>query len=416
MTATTTTTTTRRIAVLGLGRMGDAIAARLAAQNPGQGQSQGQGGKEGWDVVGWTRSGRASRAVKTVGDPKEAVAGADVVVLALFDGPACRQVLDAVRDALRPDAVVLNTGTIAPAEASELARRLGSSYVHAPVLGSVAAVAAGALKILAAAAEPDTLDRVRPVLDALGTVRPVSDASTAAALKLLANNSLAGAVLALRDALQQGDALGLPRNQVLAILELGQLGALVSRKRPFLAHDRRRPNADPATATPAAEFTIGALAKDMALLADASDIPVRNAVGLISTPAGPEADIAVAATVPAVDDAVLAPLRAYVRGHATGDPVHFRDAFLPTAHIEGVRDSAFVSWPLDEYCALFPGRPAPDEPARSRRIDSVDVHGTVATATMTLVHGPDTFTDVFLLVRGTDDTWRIANKAYHRHS
>lgn len=30
-------------------------------------------------------------------------------------------------------------------------------------------------------------------------------------------------------------------------------------------------------------------------------------------------------------------------------------------------------------------------------------------------HGPDTFTDVFLLVR-VDDGWRIANKAYHRHS
>ncbi|MEU8887905.1 nuclear transport factor 2 family protein [Streptomyces sp. NPDC048442] len=53
---------------------------------------------------------------------------------------------------------------------------------------------------------------------------------------------------------------------------------------------------------------------------------------------------------------------------------------------------------MDEYCALFHGRPAPDEPTRSRRIDSVDVHGAVATATMTLSHGADTFTDIFLLV------------------
>lgn len=34
---------------------------------------------------------------------------------------------------------------------------------------------------------------------------------------------------------------------------------------------------------------------------------------------------------------------------------------------------------------------------------------------MTLQHGADAFTDVFLLVH-TDDGWRIANKAYHRHS
>ncbi|MEU1853470.1 nuclear transport factor 2 family protein [Streptomyces sp. NPDC019990] len=61
------------------------------------------------------------------------------------------------------------------------------------------------------------------------------------------------------------------------------------------------------------------------------------------------------------------------------------------------------------------GRPAPDEPVRTRRIDAVDVHGTVATATMTLSRGADTFTDIFLLVRA-DGSWRIVNKAYHRHT
>ena len=111
---------------------------------------------------------------------------------------------------------------------------------------------------------------------------------------------------------------------------------------------------------------------------------------------------------------VTAPLRAYIRGHATGDPAHFRAAFLPTAHIEGIRDGAFVSWSVDDYCSLFSGQPAADESTRSRRIDAVDMHGTVATASMTLVHGPDTFTDVFLLMLA-DGRWRIANKAYHRH-
>jgi hypothetical protein len=115
----------------------------------------------------------------------------------------------------------------------------------------------------------------------------------------------------------------------------------------------------------------------------------------------------------AVDEQVLTPLRAYIRGHATGDPAHFRAAFLPSAHVEGIRDGAFVSWTLDDYCALFDGQPAPDEPARSRRIDTVSVYGSVATAAMTLWHGPDTFTDIFLLVRA-DGRWRIANKAYHR--
>ncbi len=121
-----------------------------------------------------------------------------------------------------------------------------------------------------------------------------------------------------------------------------------------------------------------------------------------------------AATTPKAGDDVLAPLRAYIRGHATGDPAHFRESFLSTAHIEGMRNGAFVSWSLDDYCGLFNGQPASDEPTRSRRIDAVDVHGTVATASMTLRHGADTFTDIFLLVR-VDGQWRIANKAYHRH-
>lgn len=249
-------TTPHMISVLGLGRMGDAISTRLAA--------------EGWDVVGWTRSGRTSGAVKTTGDPNEAVAAADLVLMALFDGSACRQVLDGVRDSLRPDTIVLNTSTIAPAEAAELARHLGPSYVHAPLLGSVPAAAAGALQILAAA-EQDALDRVRPVLETLGTVRRVDDAATAAALKLIANSSLAGAVLALRDALRQADALGLPRTKVLDVLELGQLGGLVARKRPFLVGQ---------SAAGMAEFTRGALAKDMALLAAASNTPAqRSRVG-----------------------------------------------------------------------------------------------------------------------------------------
>ncbi|MFD7923736.1 nuclear transport factor 2 family protein [Streptomyces sp. NPDC059740] len=384
-------TTPHTIAVLGLGRMGQAFAERLHGHD--------------WDVVGWTRSGRAPATVRTAASPHEAVAKADLVLLALFDGPACAQVLDGVRGALRADAIVLNTSTVAPAEASGLARRLGPAYVHAPVLGSVPAVTAGTLQILAAA-EQAALGRVRPVLETLGTVRRVEDAATAAALKLIANNSLAGTVLALRDALRQGDALGLSRSQVLDVLELGQSGAFVTRKRAFL--DGREGGG-------AAEFTVSALVKDMALLATASQTPVRNAAGLADPPAAPGADIAVAATAPAVADAVLEPLRAYVRGHATGDAAHFRAAFLPSARVEGLREGAFVSWSLDEYCALFPGRPAPDEATRSRRIDAVDVHGTVATATMTLSHGADTFTDVFLLVRAGGG-WRIANKVYHRQS
>src|SRR5258708_21748567 len=85
-------TSSRAIAVLGLGRMGAAIAARLVST--------------GWEVTGWTRSGRAVDSDKMADDPDDAVANADVVILALFDVPDCAQVLYIYLDYQRPDALL----------------------------------------------------------------------------------------------------------------------------------------------------------------------------------------------------------------------------------------------------------------------------------------------------------------------
>lgn len=102
----------------------------------------------------------------------------------------------------------------------------------------------------------------------------------------------------------------------------------------------------------------------------------------------------------------------YFQGHATGDPAHFRLAFLPTAHIEGNRQGKFTSWTLEEYCANFNGKPAPDEAARRRTIDLVDVSGDAATVKATLDHGAIVFTDYFVLLK-VDGAWKIANKVYY---
>ncbi len=102
----------------------------------------------------------------------------------------------------------------------------------------------------------------------------------------------------------------------------------------------------------------------------------------------------------------------YLRGHATGDSAHMRNAFLPTAHIEGIRNGNFTSWTVDEYCGLFKGEPAPDEADRKRTVDTIDITGTAATARATLIHGNARFTDYFVLLK-VDDAWKIANKVYH---
>jgi len=99
----------------------------------------------------------------------------------------------------------------------------------------------------------------------------------------------------------------------------------------------------------------------------------------------------------------------YFQGHATGDPSHFRKVFLPTAHVETIRDGEFTSWTLDEYCAFFKGPPPGDESKRVRRVDFVDVSNDAAIVKVTLDYPKIVFTDYFLMLN-VGGGWKIANK------
>lgn len=399
-----------RVTVLGTGRMGAAMATRLSGQ---------------FDVVTWSRSGSAVSRIDPAPSSAAAVKDADVVLLALFDAAACRAVLEDCLSDVPAGAVVVNTATIGPDQARELdglVRRSGRTYLHAPVMGSVPSVLAGELTVVAGG---KVTASARAVLEALGDLVDTGDPATAAVLKLLAIGALGDCLLDVRAAFGRGQAVGLDRDDVLTVLARSPLGGLVGSKRGRLAAE--------APTAQAAEFTVGALAKDLTLLGTATGEPHRATAILdvlrdhgvldesddiaalcVATPVRrefPDARLAVADHVDAPMD-VLAPLHAYALGHATGEARHFRRAFRAGAHIEGLRDGAFQSWNLATYCDLFDG-PAPDETSRSRIVDDVQVAGTVATARMTLLHGDLRFTDVFLLVR-EEGAWRIANKLYHR--
>lgn len=114
---------------------------------------------------------------------------------------------------------------------------------------------------------------------------------------------------------------------------------------------------------------------------------------------------------PSDESAVRAVIDQYFRGHATASADEMRKAFMPTAHIEGIRNGKFVSWTVEEYCANFKGKPAADESSRTRTVDRVDVSGTAAMVKATLVHGATTFTDYFVLLKDSGE-WKIANKVY----
>ena len=176
-----------KIAVLGLGLMGAAIALRLKVQ--------------GLDVVGWNRSPAkardlAGRGLETLGSPKDAIECAEVLILVLSDAAAIRETLFApeLGDSGR-GRVVLQRGTSAPGVSRDLAKRIagaGGEYLEAPVLGSLPEARDGRL-ILMAGGDRSLFERCLPLLNSLGQdPRLIGDVGQGAALKLAMNQLIAG--------------------------------------------------------------------------------------------------------------------------------------------------------------------------------------------------------------------------------
>ncbi|HUF28201.1 MAG TPA: nuclear transport factor 2 family protein [Gemmatimonadaceae bacterium] len=111
--------------------------------------------------------------------------------------------------------------------------------------------------------------------------------------------------------------------------------------------------------------------------------------------------------------AVRRTLDHYLAGHATGDGSHMRLAFHPEARLFWVQDGALRQRTSAEYIAGFTGRPAPDEAQRNRRIESVDISGTAASARIVLDYPAVRFVDYMSLLK-VDGEWKIVNKIFHR--
>ena len=108
-----------RIAFLGTGLMGAPMARRLLGA--------------GHHVTVWNRSPEKAQVLAQAGavpaaDPAQAVAGAEVVFTMLADGAAVADVLFArgVADAMSRDAVLVDTSSIAPAQARDHAAALAA--------------------------------------------------------------------------------------------------------------------------------------------------------------------------------------------------------------------------------------------------------------------------------------------------
>lgn len=221
------------VAILGTGRMGAAIARRVAGA--------------GHQVTVWNRTEAKALEVAQSLPPgsgdvartvPDAVRGRDVVLSMLADGDAtCAVVLDGpVLAELRPDAVVCDLATSGVRAARDLdagLRAAGVGYVDAPVSGSVAAVESGTLLVMASGA-PAAVEGVRPVLESFARhIMRVGDAGSGQAMKLAVNLVVHDLNAAVAEALVLAENAGITQECAYDVLEESVVGA------PFVKYKRQ---------------------------------------------------------------------------------------------------------------------------------------------------------------------------------
>ncbi len=174
-----------RVAILGTGKMGGAMAKRLR--------------ESGHELTLWNRTRSRAEALglgKVASTPAEAARSAEVVISILTDAAAVRNAYlgdDGAARAAR-DQVFIEMSTAGPEVVKEVRpaiERAGAKFIECPVLGSISAMETGK-GILFAAGDDEAIERARPVVEALGEARRIKDPESAATLKLVANTILMG--------------------------------------------------------------------------------------------------------------------------------------------------------------------------------------------------------------------------------
>lgn len=212
------------VAVLGLGAMGLPMATRLTSELT----------VHGFDIAAERLALARKSGVQPYESARAAATGADAVLLAVRNAGQLEEALfgdDGVAEVLAPGSVVIlgsTVGTDAIATTVERLASVGIALVDAPLSGGPARAGAGDLLIVVGA-EPEALDRARPVLELLASTLTVvgERPGDGQALKTV-NQLLCGVhIAAAAEALALADALGLDRAKTLEALAAGAAGSFM---------------------------------------------------------------------------------------------------------------------------------------------------------------------------------------------
>ncbi len=248
------------VAVIGLGRMGGAMARRFASA--------------GHPLVVWNRDRSKAEAVAADTDasvadsPSRAASLADVVITRLSADRALSDVYlgdDGIASGIRDGAVAVDTSTVDPDTVREIGSELAARsarFTDCPVSGSVSTVQAGSLTIMAGG-DPHTVAEVEPVLSAIATkVVRVGGLGAGSACKLAVNGLLHSLNVALSEALVLAEKAGVDRTAAYEVFASGAAGA------PFVQYKR---DAFEKPEDAAVAFTLDLVAKDLDLIAALGD-------------------------------------------------------------------------------------------------------------------------------------------------
>jgi 3-hydroxyisobutyrate dehydrogenase len=202
-----------KVGLVGLGRMGSAIAQRL--------------GERGCEVIAWDQNSKAMAAqgnrVRAVDSPRAVAESVDVVLSIITEDKGVRRVFTGADGFLAANVagkLFIEMSTLQPATHRELAPQVaarGARLIDSPVLGSIPTVREGKLVALVGG-EADDVARARSVLDHLTRrVAHLGPNGAGCAMKLAVNLGMAVYLQALAESLALGTSEGLGIDQMLDI-------------------------------------------------------------------------------------------------------------------------------------------------------------------------------------------------------
>lgn len=217
-----------RVAFLGLGIMGHAMATNLA--------------KAGHEVTVWNRTpGKQVEGAKTATTPAEAAQGVEVVWLCVSDTAAVESVLfgeNGAEQSMKEGMIVADSSTISPSATRRFAERLarrGVQYADSPVTGSKTGAESGTLLFILGG-EEQTIEKLKPLYAAMGKkIFRMGEVGKGQSAKLVMNLQIALIYEGFAEALTLGAKLGVDAELLMPLVQASMVrSGVVEYKAPFV--------------------------------------------------------------------------------------------------------------------------------------------------------------------------------------